>query len=115
MQTKTKFRSHRLGILTLKSAWLRLAWLRLALAGVVICLTTLTEIASACPTCKDGLHDDGTAFAYAFSILFMMAMPFAIFTVWVSIILRLRSQTEPLDMAALEAQLQTTGQFESRS
>lgn len=49
----------------------------------------------ACPTCKDGLHDDGTAAAYAFSILFMMGMPFIILSCWVTTIVRLRAQLAP--------------------
>lgn len=44
----------------------------------------------ACPTCKSGF-EDGTAFAFAFSILFMMAMPFLIMTFWIVTILRLRA------------------------
>ncbi|MFT5301397.1 MAG: hypothetical protein ACI87E_001741 [Mariniblastus sp.] len=51
----------------------------------------MPEIVSACPTCKDGLHDDGSAAAYACSILFMMGMPFVILTFWVTTIVRLRA------------------------
>ncbi len=43
-----------------------------------------------CPTCKDGLHADGSAAAYAMSILFMMGMPFVILSCWVTTIVRLR-------------------------
>ena len=50
------------------------------------------NLATACPTCKDGLHADGTAFAYAVSILFMMAMPFLIMSFWIFTIIRLRSK-----------------------
>ncbi|MFK7768900.1 MAG: hypothetical protein AB8B55_16890 [Mariniblastus sp.] len=76
---------------------------------LVICLVHLAmpELASACPTCKDNLHDDGTAFAYAFSILFMMGMPFLILAFWVTTILRLRSK-----VARLTAENQHTNQLE---
>ena len=53
------------------------------------------SIASACPTCKDGLHD-GTALAYAISIVFMMAMPFAIMSFWIVMIIRLRAKAAKL-------------------
>ncbi len=49
--------------------------------------------AMACPTCKESLHS-GLARGYAISILFMMAMPFLIFTFWVVTILRLRSKAD---------------------
>lgn len=52
-------------------------------------------VSEACPTCKSSLHD-GTAFAYAVSILFMMAMPFVIFSFWVTTILRLRAKMAPM-------------------
>ena len=50
------------------------------------------SLAVACPTCKDGLHADGTALAYAVSILFMMAMPFVIMSFWIVTIIRLRAK-----------------------
>lgn len=50
-----------------------------------------TAQVDACPTCKNALHD-GLLLGYAISILFMMAMPFAIFAFWVVTIWRLRSQ-----------------------
>lgn len=50
------------------------------------------QAAMACPTCKDGLSGDGSAAAFAFSILFMMAMPFVIMTGWVITIIRLRAK-----------------------
>lgn len=52
----------------------------------------IPRLLQACPTCKDGLHDDGTAAAYAFSILFMMGMPFVILSCWVTTIMRLRTK-----------------------
>jgi heme/copper-type cytochrome/quinol oxidase subunit 2 len=56
-------------------------WLLLALAIGLALL--LASVAAACPTCKDGLAQtdpQGQAMAagYFYSILFMMAMPFAI-------------------------------------
>ena len=54
------------------------------------------SIATACPTCKDGLHADGTALAYAVSILFMMAMPFVIMSFWIVTIVRLRAKAAAL-------------------
>lgn len=47
------------------------------------------DFASACPTCKDSLHGN-SALGYAISILFMMSMPFTIFSFWVVTIIRLR-------------------------
>ena len=63
---------------------------------LVICLVqfAIPDGLIACPTCKDGLHNDGTAFAYAFSILFMMGMPFVILSAWVTMIYRLRSRMQ---------------------
>ena len=65
----------------------------------VFCLMQFVfpNIVSACPTCKDGLHADGTAAAYAISILFMMGMPFLIFTCWVVTIYRLRAKAASMD------------------
>ena len=48
----------------------------------------------ACPTCKNALHS-GLALGYAISVLFMMAMPFVIFAIWIVTILRLRSKMDP--------------------
>ncbi len=50
-----------------------------------------------CPTCKDGLHADGSAAAYAMSILFMMGMPFVILSCWVTTIVRLRQSVPKAD------------------
>jgi hypothetical protein len=46
---------------------------------------------SACPTCKGSLHG-ANAMGYAISIVFMMAMPFAILLFWVVTIMRLRAK-----------------------
>ena len=62
--------------------------------SAILGMVALPQIASACPTCKDGLHADGTAAAYAVSILFMMGMPFAIITFWTVMIVRLRRQAQ---------------------
>ena len=44
----------------------------------------IPEVAEACPTCKAGLggKHDGAALGYYYSIIFMMATPFMIFTFW---------------------------------
>jgi hypothetical protein len=52
-----------------------------ALALVLVFL--IASVAAACPNCKDGLaqqdpHGQSIAAGYYYSILFMMAMPFAI-------------------------------------
>jgi hypothetical protein len=60
------------------------AIVRWALLAVVVALVLLlASVAAACPTCKDGLaqndpHGQSLAAGYYYSILFMMAMPFAI-------------------------------------
>ena len=56
-------------------------WVLIALAIVIVLL--IASVAAACPTCKDGVAQNdpqGQAMAagYYYSILFMMAMPFAI-------------------------------------
>jgi uncharacterized membrane protein len=56
-------------------------WALVALALVLVCL--IASVAGACPTCKEGLaqtdpHGQSIAAGYYYSILFMMAMPFAI-------------------------------------
>jgi len=63
-----------------------------SIALLAILISSLNcESAMACPTCKAALHS-GLALGYAISILFMMAMPFVIFTFWVVMILRLRAE-----------------------
>ncbi len=57
----------------------------------LLLLAVFTTEAHACPTCKSALHD-GLVVGYAISILFMMAMPFAIFAFWIVTIWRLRNQ-----------------------
>ena len=61
----------------------------------------LTATADACPTCKSALHD-GLVMGYAISILFMMAMPFAIFAFWAVTIWRLRNQAVQNESSAEE-------------
>lgn len=56
-------------------------WMMIALAIALVCL--IASVAAACPTCKEGLaqtdpHGQSVAAGYYYSILFMMAMPFAI-------------------------------------
>lgn len=43
-------------------------------------LLLLPAIADACPTCKDGVEGKEEARGYFWSILFMMSMPFLIFS-----------------------------------
>jgi hypothetical protein len=74
-------------IRTIRTVAISVCFLQLAILQLV-----LPRVLMACPTCKDGLHDDGTAAAYAISILFMMGMPFVILTCWVTTIMRLRSR-----------------------
>jgi hypothetical protein len=66
--------------------------LRLGLGSLQVMLLQLVFAGNllACPTCKNGLHADGFAAAYAMSILFMMGMPFVILSCWVTTIVRLR-------------------------
>ena len=56
-------------------------WMLIALALALVCL--IASVAAACPTCKEGLaqndpQGEAIAAGYYYSILFMMAMPFAI-------------------------------------
>jgi hypothetical protein len=53
------------------------------LAVVLALVLLIASVAGACPTCKEGLaqqdpHGQSVAAGYYYSILFMMAMPFAI-------------------------------------
>jgi hypothetical protein len=55
----------------------------IAIAALIV--LTVAAAASACPTCKDGLaqndpHGQSVAAGYYYSILFMMAMPYALLT-----------------------------------
>ena len=60
------------------------AIVRWALIAMVLALVLMiASVAAACPTCKEGLaqndpHGQSIAAGYYYSILFMMAMPFAI-------------------------------------
>ena len=56
-------------------------WLLLAMVLALVLL--IASVAAACPTCKEGLaqndpHGQAIAAGYYYSILFMMATPFAI-------------------------------------
>ena len=72
---------------------------RLAVCGFQALFLPLLFSSSvlACPTCKDGLHADRSAAAYAMSILFMMGMPFVILSCWVTTIVRLRQNVPEVD------------------
>ena len=74
-------------IRTIRTLTISVCFLQLAILQLV-----LPRVLMACPTCKGGLHDDGTAAAFAFSILFMMGMPFVILSCWITTIIRLRSR-----------------------
>ncbi|HEX4412675.1 MAG TPA: hypothetical protein VH107_03535 [Lacipirellulaceae bacterium] len=56
--------------------------LRWILAAIVVVLVLLlASVAAACPTCKDGLaqndpHGHALAAGYAYSVIFMMSMPY---------------------------------------
>ena len=62
----------------------------------------LCNVASACPTCKEGMHDQ-TASAFAVSILFMMSMPFTILAGWVFAIFRMRKNMAESSELLLES------------
>ena len=66
------------------SAW-RLARRVVRAALPIVILLLLVNVASACPTCKESLAGNdpagsGVARGYYWSILFMMAMPFTLFS-----------------------------------
>ncbi len=58
--------------------------LRWIIAAIVVVLVLmLASVAAACPTCKDGLaqndpHGQALAAGYAYSVLFMMSMPYLV-------------------------------------
>lgn len=56
----------------------------LVAAGTLLLVLLTTTVVTACPTCKDGMtHDPDTANmaqGYFWSIIFMMSMPFLIFS-----------------------------------
>ena len=60
------------------------AWKVVVTLGVVLlAICVLADVASACPTCKDGLsandpHHANVVRGYFYSILLMMGMPFAL-------------------------------------
>src|ERR1700751_5303770 len=52
-------------------------------AIVVALVLLLASVAAACPTCKDGLaqndpHGQAIAAGYAYSVIFMMSMPYLV-------------------------------------
>ncbi len=77
-------------------------FLFIALIILIGCQFIGTESVQACPTCKDGLSS-GLAFGYAFSILFMMGMPFAIFSFWAITIVRLRAKAATMSKSDWQA------------
>lgn len=71
---------------------------------VFIFVSSLASVAAACPTCKNDLHQSGTEFGFAVSILFMMLTPFCIFAGWTFVILRMRKQLREQDLAKITAE-----------
>jgi uncharacterized paraquat-inducible protein A len=57
---------------------------RWVIAAIVLALVLLlASVAAACPTCKDGIaqndpHGQALAAGYAYSVLFMMSMPYLV-------------------------------------
>ncbi len=58
----------------------KVVWILLA---SLMMLVVFADTVQACPTCKDGLHANHAAFAFAASVLLMMGMPFLIVAVWI--------------------------------
>jgi len=82
-------------------------WLLLAMILALVLL--IASVAAACPTCKEGLaqndpHGQSIAAGYYYSILFMMAMPYAILGTFGSLaylsIRRARIQQQSADESA---------------
>jgi len=77
---------------------------RMTACGLQVLILQLVFSGSlfACPTCKDGLHADGSGAAYAMSFLFMMGMPFVILSCWVTTIVRLRHNVGEVEHLSLD-------------
>jgi len=76
-------------------AWVILEAMRnLNFIFALIATAIFAEPLSACPSCKDSLHDNCVATGYAISIIFMMAMPFLIMAFWAVVVYRLRKQLQ---------------------
>lgn len=73
-----------------------------------LAVALLCNNALACPTCKDGMHDQ-TATAFAMSILFMMSMPFLILCGWIFAIFRMRQNMNESSELLLEHGLEENG------
>lgn len=76
--------------------------LAIAVCFLQLAIFQMPTVLLACPTCKDGLHEDGTAAAYAISVLFMMGMPFVILACWVTTIIRLRARMSDVPATGLD-------------
>lgn len=61
--------------------------IKTGLVAVVLALVLQPDISLACPNCKNGLVDQ-SATGFALSILFMLAVPFTIFSSWLLAALR---------------------------
>jgi uncharacterized paraquat-inducible protein A len=85
---------------------------RWVVAAIVLALVLLiATVAAACPTCKEGLaqndpHGQSLAAGYAYSVLFMMSMPYIVLgtfgsVAYYSIRRARRQQTEAADTPAI--------------
>ena len=61
----------------------------------------LPQWAAACPTCKNDLHRSGMEVGFAISILFMIAVPFCIFTAWTIAILRMTKSSPVVESSSV--------------
>jgi uncharacterized membrane protein len=82
------------------------AILIVALAAVLLA----AHMASACPTCKDGMDANdpehaGMVQGYFYSILFMMAMPYTVFSAFALYMYREVKKARKRDAAAAQAKM----------
>lgn len=70
-------------------------------ALALLAMLLLSSVVDACPTCKLAIQEgsDHSQQGYALSILFMMAMPFAIATGWTIFIVRSVLQQNKLEQS----------------
>jgi uncharacterized paraquat-inducible protein A len=86
---------------------------RWVVGAIVLALVLLlASVAAACPTCKDGLaqndpHGQALAAGYAYSVLFMMSMPYLVLCTMGSMaylaIRRARNANAAADVATISA------------
>lgn len=98
---------------------LLLVTLRRMFVGVFVAALTLglPQWAAACPTCKNDLHRSGMEVGFAISILFMIAVPFCIFTAWTIAILRMTKSSPVVESNSLlpDSSQQDSGKSRRRS